>query len=78
MDMGLPLICPLLHYDKFKGYWACEQIEEYEVLRKTGWPAAFCNGAYTGRSDYLKCPIFSQWFWERSSLPSGTKSPAVR
>ena len=53
MAMGLPTICPVLRYEKAVGYWACEQREEYETLKKAGWPVGFCNGAYTGRSVLL-------------------------
>jgi len=73
MDTRLPLICPVLHYDSSTEYWVCERHAEYETLKKAGWPLGFCNGIYTGRSDYLNCPAFSHWFWEQVCLLEGEK-----
>ncbi len=71
MAVGLPVICPVLLYEKSSGHWVCGQPEEYEVLRDAGWPTGFCNGAYTERPDYLKCPAFSHWFWREVARQIG-------
>lgn len=77
MDVSLPLICPVLHYEKSEEYWACERREEHEALKKAGWPLGFCNGVYTGRPDYLSCPAFSHWFWEQVCLEMGHKVQSI-
>ena len=73
MDGKIPVICPVLHYNNSIGYYSCEQTEEYEVLRKAGWSAGFCNGVYIEHPYYLKCPGFSHWFWKEVTHQMGQK-----
>ena len=77
---AFPKVCPVLSYNNSTGVWQCQRREEarWEAL---GWWSRWCLNVesdyldYLRRPEYLKCPLFSRWFWDRVTQRVGELVP---